>query len=113
MVLGHPSPIHRQIQWSCDLEKISSLRVVKLPGRGGVWVGARSLRLGGAVSTGTMGPEYCVLVDSTTVYLGRPQPCEEIQRQIDDARNSRMMVVMGRLQPYQGVATLNQRPPLA
>jgi len=103
LLLGHPSPLHRAIRWSVELGDIAVLKVVRLPGRRGVWLGIRTPSGGGTFSTGRLDPEWCVVVDRTTVYVGYPQPCGMLQQRIDEARADRLMATVGHLTPYSGV----------
>lgn len=100
LLLSHPQPLHRSIDWSTNLEGVRSLQVTKLPGRRVYWAGARGAYAGGAASTGRMGPLFCVVVNEITVYAGEPRVCEEIQQKIDDARASRCMALVGHIIPY-------------
>ncbi|HTT15794.1 MAG TPA: hypothetical protein VMH49_00320 [Thermoplasmata archaeon] len=88
VLLSHPQPIHREVEWSVDLEKVVGLAVEELP-----------QQFPGVT------PDYGVLVNETVVYAGGPNLCAEIQQKIDDARVTRCLATVGRLLPYNGPKT--------
>jgi len=104
LLLSHPRPLHREIEWERDLEKVQSLEVVALRDDPEV-VAFVSQSLAGSVKTGdptagVINSEFKVAVDGISVYQGSAQKGEEIQAWIDDARSSRCLSLYGRLIPY-------------
>ncbi len=55
----------------------------------------------GAELTGPIDLTLGVWVNETTVYIGKPEACQDLQQRIDDARTARCMALYGRLLPYQ------------
>ena len=92
VLLSHPEPIHREVRWALDLEKVKGLVVELLPQQ-----------------HPGVDPDYGVLVNETVVYAGFPVHCEVIQKQIDDARAARCMALVGRIIPFDG-PTLSADP---
>lgn len=88
LLASHPHPLHRQVVWERDLERIGSFAVQKTPEEFAMQM-AVPFRWG--FQPGTTGvslapmPEYfAVVVDERVVYLGHPDHCENIQKWIDE-----------------------------
>jgi hypothetical protein len=94
MLLGHPEPLHRAVEWSTMLDEVESIEVQELePLRGimnttvalpqGVW--GPTLAIPGDEVPGS----FVVRVDGVLVFNGTPRHCEEVQGWIDAARAQR------------------------
>ncbi len=101
LLLSHPHPVHRRVLWAVNLEAVRSLNVVNVPGLRGTNTGMQTSFGGGRISTGTVDPTFSVQVDHVDVFIGDPDPCGELQQQIDDARSSRCVAVFGRVVPFE------------
>jgi hypothetical protein len=102
LLLGHPKPIHREIRWSQDLEKVWALEVVQLSSGPARQFIIRGSIVGGFVGEGPDGSGFGVVVDDTVVYAGYPAVCADIQKRIDDARASRCLELFQRIVPFAG-----------
>lgn len=80
LILSHPHPLHRNLEWEVDLESVTSLEVVAAPS--------------------VADPAFAVMVNEVAIYTGEPNVCAEIQSSIDNARTDRSIAVYGRLVPY-------------
>ncbi len=105
ILLSHPSPIHREMVWERNLEKIEHLEVVSLVDDPEVVAFVeRSLagcsKFGHDSGMGVVKCGFKVTVDDVSVYGGEADTCANVQRWIDDARTQRSIELFGRLIPY-------------
>jgi len=100
LLLGRRRPVRRPILWSIDLQEVTALSVQKVRGPRGTRVSVRGSLGGGTVSTGSIDPTYGVSVNETSVLIGEPNACSDLQRRIDEARTARCLSLYGRLVPY-------------
>lgn len=105
LLLGHPHPLHREIEWELDLDKIGRLEVVALADDPEVVAFVQRTLAGGSKTgdptAGVINCEYKIVVDETTVHVGDAAKCGSIQGWIDDARARRCMALYGRVLPYR------------
>ena len=103
LLLGHPRPLHREIVWERDLEKIEQLEVVALSDDPEVVAFVQQSLAGGAKrgdpTAGVINCEYKIVVDGVSMYVGNAAKCGEIQAWVDDARTQRSMALFGRILP--------------
>jgi hypothetical protein len=94
LLLGHPHPLHREVEWSTLLDEVQSIEVQELAAIRGIMNTAISL------PNGVWGPtiaipgdwvpgSFVVRVDAVAVFNGTPLQCEEVQRWIGAARAQR------------------------
>ena len=101
LLLSHPHPLHREVEWETDLERIRSLEVTEVDAGGMPDSIARQTLTG--VNRGGGGPldaQLRVEVNGLPVYAGNASSCGEVQTRIDDARTARCMALYGRIVPY-------------
>ncbi len=112
VIVTHPHPVHRSLQWDVGLERIEALEVEPLRSRRHPERGIAEPFGHGPALAGGFDPWYGVEVNGRAVYVGDPNPCADLQERIDEARTSRCMAVYGRMLPYRpGERSLeDQRP---
>lgn len=113
LLMTHPHPIHRSLQWDVGLEKIEALEVEPLVSRRHPESGIAGPSSDGSVRVDGFDPWYGVEVNGRAVYVGGPNRCADLQQRIDDARTSRCMAVYGRLLPYHRADYSLGNPPPA
>jgi hypothetical protein len=91
LLLRHPHPIHRSIEWSASLADVESIEVQQLTSVRGIMKTTVSMPQGITGPTiaipGDMVPAgFAVRVDGVDVFHGTPFQCEEVQRWIGGAR---------------------------
>ena len=113
-LLGHPAPIHREVLWSLELEKLTELGVVEAEFPPAYRLAIRNMA-GKASWVGTTGvwvkmendSLFVVHANTVEVYSGSPGRAQAIQGWIDEARVARMMAVLGRVLPPTRAKTKN------
>lgn len=102
----HAVSLHREISWEVPLEKVEELEVTQqesydAPSGGfvvpwGLGMGAMpdmnmnvAARGGAAATTERVEGDFGVVVNGTIVFLGDPEPAEQLQGWIDKARMER------------------------
>lgn len=88
LLLGHPHPIHRSIEWSARLVSIGSVEVVQLGSGPG---GPIASSLGGTTLRQDPVPgAYSLRLDGVEVLRGVPRDCERVRGWITEARRGSM-----------------------
>jgi hypothetical protein len=87
LLLGHPHPFRRSVEWSEALEEVLVIETEQdaaSPGMAGL------SGEGGSYPTRPLSGSFRLTVDNVSVYVGLPQECEKIQAWIEEARTARL-----------------------
>lgn len=101
LLLGHPAPLHRHVEWCQDLESVKVIEVERMQDtvllEDPKWstpqaapVGGPSYAEGIGLSKVSVPSNFHVVVDGTSVFHGYPMHCERVQGWIEEARWARM-----------------------